>query len=82
MSLEAYQQGTGVHRMQLKTIFNRLTEYKPFVAEATGGFERKANNEATRFATVQPEECTQPPDERGLSAILGLYLSGLGGQVP
>ena len=33
MSLVAYQTGTGAHRMQLKTIFNRVTDYKPFVVE-------------------------------------------------
>ena len=33
MSLQAYQQGTGASRMQLKTIFNRVTNYKPFVVD-------------------------------------------------
>ena len=47
-------------------------------AEATREFERKANDEATRFTTVQLEECAQPPDERGLSAILGPTLIRLG----
>ena len=33
MSLETDQHGTGASRMQLKTIFNLVTEYKPFVVE-------------------------------------------------
>ena len=34
MSLHTYlTPGTGAHRMQLKTIFNRVTDYKPFVVE-------------------------------------------------
>ena len=42
MSLQAYQHGAGAHRMQLKTIFNRVTEYKPFVVEHVELTERES----------------------------------------
>ncbi len=33
MSLQTYKTETGAHRMQLKTIFNQVVNYKPFVVE-------------------------------------------------
>jgi len=42
MSLQTYQHGTGAHRMQLKTIFNRVTEYKPFVVEHVALIEHES----------------------------------------
>jgi len=42
MSLNTYQHGTGASRVQLKTIFNRVTEYKPFVVDHVELIEHKS----------------------------------------
>ena len=43
--------------------------------------ERKASGKAKRTAAVQPEQCAQPPDERGFSDFMDLHVPGLGRQV-
>jgi len=61
MSLQAYPYGTGANRMQLKTIFNRVTNYKPFVVERVDLAE-------DRPATI---EITMRPRENGLPTCSG-----------
>ena len=63
MSLQAYQHGTGANRMQLKTIFNRVTNYKPFVVDRV---------ELTEDDLSQPTiEITMRARENGLPTCSG-----------
>ncbi len=63
MSLLAYQHGTGANRMQLKTIFNRVTNYKPFVVDRV---------ELTEDDLSQPTiEITMRARENGLPTCSG-----------